>query len=67
MWTMKITTISNHNGSHSKRYVRSEVAEALLESLIKIEKWNRSKSNASDKREAISQIVEYAIAKVKED
>jgi len=49
-----------------EKYVPLEVAEALLEALGKIEKWNRSKSNASDKREAISQTVEYAKAKAKE-
>ena len=56
----------NYQPTMGEKYVPLEVAEALLEALGKIEKWNRSKSNASDKREAISQTVEYAKAKAKE-
>ena len=52
-------------GDQSGEYVRAEVAQAKIEAIEKaletIEKWNRSKSNQADKREAISQIVEYAI------
>ena len=57
--------ICEERGDQSGEYVRAEVAQAKIDAIEKaletIEKWNRSKSNQADKREAISQIVEYAI------